>query len=71
MIFDSFVFVNTLLDGADGLVLAAETAIGQYPTQCVAMVSSMVDHFSEFHPVFNKRPAKPPGFTDKTEKVKI
>ena len=45
--------VNTLLDGADGLVLAAETAIGQYPTQCVAMVSSMVDHFSEFHPDYD------------------
>jgi ATP sulfurylase len=33
---------NTLADGADGLVLAAETAIGQYPIQCVSMVSKMI-----------------------------
>ncbi|MBF0354348.1 MAG: sulfate adenylyltransferase [Alphaproteobacteria bacterium] len=29
---------NTLQDGADGLVLAAETAVGKYPINCAAMV---------------------------------
>ena len=29
---------NTLIDGADGLVLAAETAIGKYPKECIDMV---------------------------------
>ena len=29
---------NTILDGADGLVLAAETAIGKYPVRCASMV---------------------------------
>jgi ATP sulfurylase len=33
---------NTIADGADGLVLAAETAIGQYPIQCVSMVSKII-----------------------------
>ena len=33
---------NTLADGADGLVLAAETAIGEYPIQCASMVSKMI-----------------------------
>ena len=37
--------VNTLIDGADGLVLAAETAIGQYPVQCVNMVRSLIQQF--------------------------
>jgi len=32
---------NTLADGADGLVLAAETAIGNYPIQCVSMVNKI------------------------------
>lgn len=48
---------NTLLDGADGLVLAAETAIGRYPIQCASMVSRIIrgyslDNFegSEFYP---------------------
>ena len=36
---------NTLVDGADGLVLAAETAIGQYPIQCASMVNKMVRVF--------------------------
>ena len=33
---------NTLLDGADGLVLAAETAIGQYPIQCAEMIGRLI-----------------------------
>lgn len=34
--------VNTLLDGADGLVLAAETAIGKYPVECLTMVRRII-----------------------------
>lgn len=36
---------NTLTDGADGLVLAAETAIGQYPVDCARMVVKVVQQF--------------------------
>lgn len=36
---------NTLLDGADGLVLAAETAIGAHPVACAAMVVKMILNF--------------------------
>ena len=36
---------NTLLDGADGLVLAAETAIGDYPTKAVSMVKRITSEF--------------------------
>jgi len=36
---------NTLADGADGLVLAAETAIGKYPIQCASMVSKVIRAF--------------------------
>lgn len=36
---------NTLADGADGLVLAAETAIGKYPIQCASMVSKVIGGF--------------------------
>jgi len=36
---------NTLADGADGLVLAAETAIGKYPIQCISMVSKVIGGF--------------------------
>jgi ATP sulfurylase len=39
---------NTLLDGADGLVLAAETAIGAYPVQCGVMVSKLIQQYNEF-----------------------
>lgn len=35
--------VNTLLDGADGLVLAAETAIGRNPIGCVSMIRSLIE----------------------------
>ena len=34
--------VQTLEMGADGLVLAAETAIGSYPNECVRVVSNLI-----------------------------
>ena len=37
---------NTFLDGADGVVLAAETAIGKYPVACANMVAKMIDAFN-------------------------
>jgi pyruvate kinase len=37
---------NTLADGADGLVLAAETAIGKYPLLCANMIVSLVNEFN-------------------------
>jgi pyruvate kinase len=36
---------NTLDDGADGLVLAAETAVGKFPVQCVVMVMKVITEF--------------------------
>ena len=36
---------NTLADGADGLVLAAETAIGDYPVECVSMINKIIRGF--------------------------
>lgn len=38
---------NTLLDGADGLVLAAETAIGNYPIQTVRMVNKVIHEYNQ------------------------
>jgi len=38
---------NTLSDGADGLVLAAETAIGDHPVRCASMIVKMVRQFEK------------------------
>ncbi len=37
--------INTLLDGAHGLVLAAETAVGAYPVRAVDMVRRLIDAY--------------------------
>jgi len=37
--------INTLLDGANGLVLAAETAIGRHPVGAVDMLLTMIERF--------------------------
>ena len=42
--------VSTLLMGADGLVLAAETAIGAFPAEAVAMVSRLIDQYRRWTP---------------------
>ncbi|MBT3235618.1 MAG: sulfate adenylyltransferase [Bdellovibrionales bacterium] len=39
---------NTLNDGADGLVLAAETAIGDYPVECAIMIKKIINEFTFF-----------------------
>lgn len=39
---------NTLLSGANGLVLAAETAIGKYPVESVNMVKSVIEEVNEY-----------------------
>lgn len=36
--------VNTLLDGAMGLTLAAETAVGKHPLECINMAGKLIDH---------------------------
>jgi pyruvate kinase len=39
--------INTLVDGAHGLVLAAETAVGKYPVQSVDMVLRLIEAFED------------------------
>ena len=41
---------STLLMGASGLVLAAETAIGQYPVESVEMINAIIKQFEQWSP---------------------
>lgn len=41
---------STLLMGADGLVLAAETAIGSYPVESVKMIQSLIQQYNRWTP---------------------
>ena len=36
--------VNTIVDGASGLTLAAETAIGKHPMECINMLYKLIQH---------------------------
>ncbi|MAG72868.1 sulfate adenylyltransferase, partial [archaeon] len=36
--------LNTIVDGAHGLTLAAETAIGKHPMECINMLNNLIDH---------------------------
>ena len=42
--------VSTLLMGADGLVLAAETAIGRFPVEAAAMIRNLIDESEMWTP---------------------
>ncbi|MGD0589116.1 MAG: pyruvate kinase [Thermoplasmata archaeon] len=37
--------INTLLDGANGLVLAAETAVGKYPVEAARMIATLLKEY--------------------------
>ena len=39
---------NTLKDGASGLVLAAETAVGKYPKECVVFLTNMIKTYKRY-----------------------
>ena len=39
---------SSLYDGANGLVLAAETAIGRYPQFCVTFLTKIIKNFNDF-----------------------
>ena len=41
---------STLLMGASGLVLAAETAIGEYPVEAVDMINSIIKQYNRWTP---------------------
>jgi pyruvate kinase len=66
--------INTLMDGADGLVLAAETAIGKFPVEAARMIAALMNEYEGSidgyriedllgeHPLsIHQRPAEPPG----------
>jgi ATP sulfurylase len=36
--------INTIVDGALGLTLAAETAIGKHPMECINMLNTLIHH---------------------------
>jgi len=36
--------INTIVNGALGLTLAAETAIGKYPMECINMLNKLIQH---------------------------
>jgi len=36
--------VNTIVDGALGLTLAAETAVGKHPMECINMLNKLIQH---------------------------
>ena len=38
---------STLEQGANGLVLAAETAIGKYPIECVEVLKKLIKTFNK------------------------
>jgi pyruvate kinase len=54
---------NTLADGADGLVLAAETAIGQYPVDCARMVVKVMRQFERQAENPEEPSAAPPAWS--------
>ncbi len=39
--------MNSLLDGADGLVLSSETAIGQYPVEAARMITALLREYEQ------------------------
>ena len=42
--------ISTLIMGADGLVLAAETAIGKFPVECVCMMRKLIQQYNHWTP---------------------
>ncbi|MGB6442655.1 MAG: pyruvate kinase [Thermoplasmata archaeon] len=59
--------INTLMDGANGLVLAAETAIGKYPVEAARMIAALLKEYEgsiegyQINDLLGDHPLSPPG----------
>ena len=42
--------ISTLVMGSDGLVLAAETAVGKFPVECVRMIRRLIQQYNHWTP---------------------
>jgi len=42
--------ISTLVMGTDGLVLAAETAVGEFPVECVCMIRRLIQQYNNWTP---------------------
>jgi pyruvate kinase len=42
--------ISTLIMGSDGLVLAAETAVGEFPLECVRMIRKLINQYHHWTP---------------------
>ena len=42
--------ISTLVMGSDGLVLAAETAVGKFPVECVCMIRRLIKQYNYWTP---------------------
>ncbi len=64
---------NAIADGADGVLLSAETSIGRYPVESVSMMGRIIreteqEHFDRLHTHVEDRPA---GFADTTASIAV
>ena len=62
---------NTLLDGASGLVLAAETAIGKYPVKSASIIKRVYDNFKKKLPRKIKPSEKTKPYDERTNNTII
>ncbi len=60
--------MRTIVDGAAGLTLAAETAIGKYPMECINMLNKLIRHSQLLTRQGKKAEPVPDCFTEALEK---
>ncbi len=46
---------NSILDGADALMLSGETSIGQYPVEAVRIMRKIISEIEDFEAIYNKQ----------------
>tara|TARA_Y100000310_G_scaffold345402_1_gene464501 strand:+ start:8926 stop:11175 length:2250 start_codon:yes stop_codon:yes gene_type:complete len=60
--------LNTIIDGASGLVLAGETAVGNHPMECISMLNKLIHHVEQSINT-NEIKDKEEGFVHKLEET--
>ncbi|PKP52116.1 MAG: pyruvate kinase [Bacteroidetes bacterium HGW-Bacteroidetes-1] len=56
---------NSVLDGADALMLSGETSVGKYPVETIATMHRIISQIEDYEDIYYKQPGQLPAYSER------